>query len=268
MNENEFQIEYLHPTVKDFMIHSYEDVHLSKVDSTFEKRCQKFVGKSLHKYNIIILRDPFNFMASRIEFAKKKLPHQENRLVDEKSKRKVVKLWKEYAYEFINHTDLTNKITINYNLWFQSKKYRKDLLKTLDLYLPIYKSIMNNLVIILKISSIIIGLNLLVLCKTSGHGQKILHRIFNKLRLRLNLREIDKLKIQIIRNDVGYVSVKGGGSSFDGLKYRKGNEMQILKRWTDLKEDRFYRSIFRDKELIRLSNKIFGHIPGTEVLYK
>jgi hypothetical protein len=62
---------------------------------------------------------------------------------------------------------------------------------------------------------------------------------------------------------------KGGGSSFDGTKYdEKAGSMNVLMRWKQIQNMKTYRKLFKDKELIGLSEKIFGHIPGTEVLYK
>lgn len=61
----------------------------------------------------------------------------------------------------------------------------------------------------------------------------------------------------------------GKGSSFNNFDFDgKGTEIKVLERWKEYLHDEFYMSIFKDKELIELSEKIFGVMPGTEVFYK
>lgn len=58
-------------------------------------------------------------------------------------------------------------------------------------------------------------------------------------------------------------------SSFDGREYaNNASEMKVMERWKVLKDDPIYRDIFKDKELVDLSEQIFGHIEGTEYLYR
>lgn len=65
------------------------------------------------------------------------------------------------------------------------------------------------------------------------------------------------------------VTKEGVGSSFDKRKYdNRADQMLLLERWKQVVKNKNYRSLFKDKELVDLSEKIFGHIPGTEVLYK
>lgn len=78
------------------------------------------------KKNILILRDAYNNYASRFE--KKIYPHKEKwnktwRNYDD------VGIWKTYAKEFIGETNYLNSIKINYNFWFSSIEYRKELSK-------------------------------------------------------------------------------------------------------------------------------------------
>jgi hypothetical protein len=54
------------------------------------------------------------------------------------------------------------------------------------------------------------------------------------------------------------------GSSFDGLSYDgRAREMGVLERFRSYEDDAFYRSLF-DPEIIDLSERIFGEVPGTE----
>ena len=71
-------------------------------------------------------------------------------------------------------------------------------------------------------------------------------------------------------DDSGMNEVKnfGSGSSFDGVVYRRNaKEMKVLSRWKSFMDNESYKSIFADKELVELSELIFGYIEGTEVLW-
>jgi hypothetical protein len=59
------------------------------------------------------------------------------------------------------------------------------------------------------------------------------------------------------------------GDSFDNMDYEgKANEMNVLERWRIFSDDLFFKSLFQDAELQDLSERIFGKIPGTEVLFQ
>jgi hypothetical protein len=57
------------------------------------------------------------------------------------------------------------------------------------------------------------------------------------------------------------------GDSFDNLDYQnRASAMKVTERWKNYSDDETYLGLFADKEIIRLSNQIFGSIPGTDVL--
>lgn len=57
------------------------------------------------------------------------------------------------------------------------------------------------------------------------------------------------------------------GDTFDGMRFDgRAQEMKVMERWKHFEEDPFYRELFLDSEVAELSEKIFGHIPGTENL--
>jgi len=63
------------------------------------------------------------------------------------------------------------------------------------------------------------------------------------------------------------VTKAGPGSSFDRLQYANdAGKMKVLDRWKVFVDNPFYREIFRNKEIIRLSRKIFGELDGTKAL--
>ena len=53
----------------------------------------------------------------------------------------------------------------------------------------------------------------------------------------------------------------GGGSSFDKTNVA-ASEMKVFERWQYYRDDPVFSTIFEDKEIIELSNRIFGEIPG------
>ena len=78
---------------------------------------------------------------------------------------------------------------------------------------------------------------------------------------KLNLKFSDVMMNKLTR--------AGPGSSFDKLKYADdGGKMKVLERWKVMKDYPFYRDIFKNNEIVELGRKIFGEIPGTEVLFK
>jgi len=95
----------------DFCIISYENKY---VNSKFNDNVY-----SDFKKDIIILRDPYNLLASILKHPKLHLNIKEFQ-----------ELWMHYAEKFI---ETNNFIKINYNNWFTNNKYRNDISKKLNL---------------------------------------------------------------------------------------------------------------------------------------
>ena len=71
------------------------------------------------KTNILTLRDPFNWYASRLR-------NKHRRVITLNDIGYTIERWKEYAREFIGETnEINNKICINYNRWFSDDNYRR-----------------------------------------------------------------------------------------------------------------------------------------------
>lgn len=108
---------------KEVLIQTYEDYDLSDLD--WDSNLVR-VGPSGVEKSILIIRDPYNLMASRA--AKKEyhlLPIS----------RFAVERWKQHAREALGETSfLKNKVVINYNRWFEDDSYRREL--ELELGLP------------------------------------------------------------------------------------------------------------------------------------
>jgi len=76
------------------------------------------------------------------------------------------------------------------------------------------------------------------------------------------------VKLNIESNEGILKKVAYNGSSFDGHKFNgNAQNMKISERWKNYIDDEFYKNIFKDNELVELSDKIFGKIPGTEIFF-
>ncbi|MFB2768936.1 hypothetical protein ACE1AT_06520 [Pelatocladus sp. BLCC-F211] len=118
-SENVEQIRNLHKhclmiSVQDFNITNLKD----KRDFIWER--QKTIGETFNLYNILFLRDPFNMLASRLY-----KPGLVPKLIDNAE---ILDTWEIYAEEYLGITNfIESKISVNYNLWFSSIEYRKQL---------------------------------------------------------------------------------------------------------------------------------------------
>ena len=111
----------------DTLIYSHEDRRLNYVGNPyFEKRHDTFVGKSKKRFDVLILRDPFNLFASRY--------HSDRTRVYANSL-SVPDMWIMYAREYLGITNFLkhNKVLINYNKWCTDFLYRKKLAEQLEL---------------------------------------------------------------------------------------------------------------------------------------
>ncbi|MDJ0556303.1 MAG: hypothetical protein QNJ68_18070 [Microcoleaceae cyanobacterium MO_207.B10] len=88
---------------------------------------------------------------------------------------------------------------------------------------------------------------------------------FVDIEYRRNIAE----KLQMEFSDVGInkVAGQGSGSSFEGKEFDgKATSMDVLNRWQKFADDPKYRGLFSNPEICEYSERIFGHIPGTESL--
>lgn len=193
---------------KDGLIYSYEDQELEKVaHPAFERKHDLYLGKSKEKFDVIIMRDPFNLLASRLQTNPREDGVNYSMLEVYSRHHSLPELWISYAKECLGETSYlkNKKVYINYNKWFIDIDYRKNIAKQLNI-------------------------------EFSDRG-------FND------------------------VSQSGRGSSFDGLKYAgETHKMDVLNRWKIFSDHALYRQLLKTDGLLEYSMKLFGHIPGTEVL--
>lgn len=104
---------------KDLLIYSYEDSFLGYVcHPLFEQHHDQWVGPSRRRYDVLILRDPFNLFASRLHAGFSQI-----------SLLTTARIWKQHAREFLGQRRYLNqpRILINYNRWATEPAYRQQL---------------------------------------------------------------------------------------------------------------------------------------------
>ncbi|MBE9139428.1 hypothetical protein IQ254_19880 [Nodosilinea sp. LEGE 07088] len=176
---------------KENLIVSYEDNFLdNEAFLDYELNHDDYVGHSDRRSDILILRDPYNLMASLVKSGRMNPANCD----------RFIRLFKQYARAFLDNPQYGSvkpKILVNYNDWFVSTEYR------------------------IKI----------------GHeiGFSTQGEAFEK------------------------VPGDGTGSTFDSLNLSgKASQSKVLERWKSMVEDEFYRSLFKDVELVEMSKQIFG----------
>ena len=108
-------VEKWRRTRKQRLIVSFEDFDLSCYEPHIVP--SGYVGGSRKVVNVLVLRDPFNHLASTMRFYGGEFT--------EECGEHVMCLWKQYAREVLGKTTyLPNRICISYNQWFSSREYR------------------------------------------------------------------------------------------------------------------------------------------------
>lgn len=111
---------------KDALLLNFEDCGIARVFSNRSRRLHDLhVGRSAQLRHVLILRDPFNWLASRLKIG----------FTDVKGpiRRSMTDLWLEYAREFLGETKHVPQpaVFVNYNRWFSEKQYRGELAEQL-----------------------------------------------------------------------------------------------------------------------------------------
>lgn len=113
------------PMPKDLLIHSYEDSFLGHVFSTeWRRHGDSWVGASRQRRRVVVLRDPFNLLASRRAGAVGLPP------------RTALRVWKQHARAFLGDTPHgrgDDFVAISYNRWTADRAYRCAIAETLGL---------------------------------------------------------------------------------------------------------------------------------------
>jgi hypothetical protein len=235
-------VEALRRAHKDLLIYSYEDdpsrmrqgatlidaIH----DQEFEQQRIRYVGESEHRINVLVLRDAFNFFASRL----KKL----DALTGTKDVEAIKESWKLMAKRALRMgRDLKgDEFWVSYNDWVSDEKYRR------------------------RLSTRLFGrFSDASLAYVSGHGGG---SSFDSDHGRISLRVIRR-KWRRLLDPKAY---RHAGRYLRRLLAKDGRNMKVLERWHEMKGQAVYRSLFRDGELLELSERLFGSLPGARDFVK
>ncbi len=118
------------------LIYSYEDQELERVaHPTFERMREVYLGKSQHQFDVIVMRDPFNLFASRLQTKPREEGPNFDMLEIYSKRYSLPELWVAYAKEVLGETSFLGgkKIFINYSRWFLEEDYRRQIAAELGL---------------------------------------------------------------------------------------------------------------------------------------
>jgi hypothetical protein len=111
-------------THKGAMLYGFEeyDIRRTPDDMPLEREIE-WLGQSRSRHDVLILRDPFNLLASKLRWARGQTNTPSKPAVDRLGEAR--DLWKTYAREYLGMTTfLSDVIRISYNEWFVSRAYR------------------------------------------------------------------------------------------------------------------------------------------------
>lgn len=241
--DGQIDIEVLRRMRKRLLLYSYEDQDeleankMTFLDSVFQKAFDKnrkdYLGASRHKLDLMIIRDPFNFLASRLKLLQVRGP-----LGGVSNLELIVKNWKILAREALKltHNPQPGKMVANYNRWATNPSYRKRLSQLVMGNFD--DTSMNNI-------------------SQFGGGS--------------SFRDPDKLTM-------GMIMVRWK-KLFNIKRYaRLGHywrrlttpdiEKKVFERWKYFATDERFMELVLDKELLELSEELFGKIPGIREFVK
>jgi hypothetical protein len=125
----------LGPSPKDFLLYNYEDRELPAVVSdAFEAEHDRWLGTSGRRFDLLVLRDPWNNLASLLRWARGAVYP-----ISLDSVAKAARLWKAYAREALGETAHLpaspghTRITVLYNRWVTDPAYRAELAEQLGI---------------------------------------------------------------------------------------------------------------------------------------
>jgi len=228
-------VEAVRRAPKDLLIYSHED-DLSRMrqgatltdaihDEDFEQQRIRYVGESEHRLNVIVLRDAFNFFASRL----RKL----DALTGTKDVEAIKESWKLMAQRALRmpRDFAGEEFWISYNAWVSDEAYRR------------------------RLSARLFGqFSDASLRYVPGHGGGSSFDSDGRLTLRVIRRKWRRLLDPKVYRHTGRYLRR--------LMAKDGRSMKVLDRWHEMRDNAVYCSLFRDHELLKLSERLFGTLPG------
>jgi hypothetical protein len=110
-----------------YLIYNYEDHEISRIMSSIpERKHDLYLGKTNKRFDLLLLRDPFNLFASRIKGGFFTVKSHRKNFID---------MWLSYAKEFVGETNklVNKKVCVSYNQWICDDSYREQLANQLGL---------------------------------------------------------------------------------------------------------------------------------------
>lgn len=228
-------LEQIRRAPKRLLLYTYEDSRVNMArgqesllatldDAAFEANRERYLGPSAHRKDFVILRDPFNFFASRL----RKLDD----LTGVRDVPWIVENWKALARLALHGSggDDAPRVVL-FNRWRSEAGYRRTLSREL---MGEYSDDTLN--------------------RVSEHGGG--SSFDGKAQIPLSLAEL--------RSDWRTLLHPSNlASTLKRTRARGAQAMEVHRRWPHMRDDPRFRALFADGELLDLSEAIFGRIPGT-----
>lgn len=109
------------------------------LDSIINSQCEinhdLYLGKSEVRYDLLILRDPYNMFASICKGQNQSSKNNNYSTTYPHNQKTIGELWLDYAKEFLGETNYLphKKVIVNYNQWLCNVNYRQNISKNLGL---------------------------------------------------------------------------------------------------------------------------------------
>ncbi len=229
--------EALRTLNKRLLIYSYEDAvnglrpgseFLPGVFSAdFEANRQKYLGRSEMFIDLLVIRDPFNCIASRMKWV------ESRRGLEEIDIDMIMYNWKELARRalLLLEDPKPGHVVVKYNRWAKDQDYRRKLSR--DLMGKFSDSSMKS------VSLFGGGSSFDEREYTVGMALKSWHKVFNPRKWK---------KIRGVWNRLVTPPVQ---------------RMKVLDRWKEYRDVEAFQDVMRDPEILELSERLFGELPGT-----
>lgn len=124
-------------TRKAWLVYNYEDeLPGQPFTHDFEAQRENWLGRSARRLSLLLLRDPYNFFASRLRWGRSPSAGWSKRpLRSEHACAELVALWKAHAREYLGDTRLlpAERVVVSYNRWTGEAVYRRELCDKLGL---------------------------------------------------------------------------------------------------------------------------------------
>lgn len=233
-------VEQIRRSPKRLLLYTYEDSRVNMApeqdsllatlhDPGFEANRERYLGASTHRMDFVILRDPFNFFASRL----RKLDD----LTGVRHVAWIVDNWKALATLALEDSEADDAPeVVLFNRWQSDEGYRRALSRRL---MGEFSDATLN--------------------RVSDHGGG--SSFDGKAHIPLTFAEL--------RSDWRTLLHPSNlWSTLERTRARGAEAMDVHGRWPHMRDDPRFRAIFADGELLELSEAVFGRLPGTRAFVR